>query len=211
MYRICLCVFLMLASPVFYGCGMFDFLKGDADEQTQAKVGKPPVQDELNRLRAENTDLKKRVALLKRETKASLEESLKEMKGVESERDTLNKELAQLREENKRIAMENRQFKQKLQEVEKKGSRDLKIKVLSGDGDLRSAKDMTKKLMGMDYKVGLIGYAPRSNFKKNTVYFKPKFEKDGKLLVSELGDNAVIKPLTWPSVFDLIVVTGKTP
>ncbi len=212
MYRICLVLFFVVVSPVFIGCGVFDFLRGDSDEHTKtATVKRDQIQEEVDRLRAENTDLKKRIDLLKNESKSSMDETIREMAKVEDEQKTLNQELAKLREENKRITTENASFKEKLEELQKKALLDLKIKVLSGDGDLRSAKSMTKKLMGMDYEIRLIGYAPRSNFEKNTVYFKPDFEKEGKRLVSRLGANTLIKPLTWSSIFDLIIVTGKNP
>ena len=212
MYRICLVLFFVILSPAFMGCGVFDFLKGDSAEHTKtATVKKDQIQEEVDQLRTENSDLKKRIDLLKNESKSSMDETIREMAKVEDEQKTLNQELAKLREENERIATENASFKEKLQEFQKKTLGDLKIKVLSGDGDLRSAKSMTKKLLRMDYEIHLVGYAPRSNFKKNTVYFKPDFEKEGKRLVSRLGANTIIKPLTWSSVFDLIIVTGKNP
>ena len=212
MYRICLGLFFLVVSPVFIGCGVFDFLRGDSDKHTKiATVKRDQIQEEVDRLRAENADLTKRIGLLKNESKSSIDETIREMAKVEDEQKPLNQELAKLREENNRITTENASFKEKLEEFQKKVLRDLKIKVLSGDGDLRSAKSMTKKLMGMDYEIRLIGYAPQSNFEKNTVYFKPDFEKEGKRLVSRLGANTLIKPLTWSSIFDLIIVTGKNP
>ena len=212
MYRIYLCILFVLLPPFFQGCGMLDFLKGDTGDETRSvEAKKTQVQNEVDRLRAENTGLKNRMDLMKKEAKLSMEGNVREMKKLEEERDSLNEELRKLREDNKRIALENKECKEKLQKREKTVLADLKIKVLSGDGDLRSAKNMTKKLMGMDYVIRLIGYAPRSNFKKNTVYFKPRAEKEGKLLVSKIGIHTAIKPLTWPSIFDLIVVTGKNP
>ena len=202
----------MLVSPAFMGCGVFDFLKGGSDEQTKtATVKGDQIQGDADRLRVENIDLKKRIDLLKNDSRSSMDETRREMAEMENEQKTLNQELAKLREENKRITTENASFKEKFQKLQEKAIRDLKIKVLSGNGDLRSAKSMTKKLMGMDYEISLIGYAPRSNFEKNTVYFKPDFEKEGKRLVSRLGANTLIKPLTWSSIFDLIIVTGKNP
>jgi len=87
----------------------------------------------------------------------------------------------------------------------------LRVKVLSGDGDLNSAKEMARKLRNMGYKISLIDYAPRSNFSQNTVYFAAKSQNGAKRLVLSLGGNAICKPITWSSIFDLIVVTGKTP
>ncbi len=85
----------------------------------------------------------------------------------------------------------------------------LKLKVLSGDGDLNSAKRMAKKLGNMGYKIKLVDRAPRSNFLRNTVYFASGFQDEAKRLVSSLGNNTILKPLTWSSKFDIIVVTGK--
>jgi len=48
---------------------------------------------------------------------------------------------------------------------------DLKIKVLSGTGDLSSAKEMAKELEESGYKIKAVDFAPRSNFINNTIYF----------------------------------------
>ena len=104
MYRICLVLFFVVVSPVFIGCGVFDFLRGDSDEHTKtATVKRDQIQEEIDQLRAENTDLKKRIDLLKNEGKSSMDETIREMAKVEDEQKTLNQELAKLREENKRI------------------------------------------------------------------------------------------------------------
>lgn len=105
-------------------------------------------------------------------------------------------------------------YRGKLMFVEKKRKRipavaTLKLKVLSGDGDLNSAKRMAKKLGNMGYKIRLIDRAPQSNFLRNTVYFALGFQDEAKRLVSSLGDNTILKPLSWFSIFDIIVVTGK--
>ena len=87
--------------------------------------------------------------------------------------------------------------------------RKTKIKVLSGDGNLDSAKEMAKKLRNMGYKIEFIDHAPRSSFRRNTVFFAPEFQYEAKRLVSSLGGNTIVNPLSWYSVFDLIIVTGK--
>ena len=87
---------------------------------------------------------------------------------------------------------------------------DLKIKVLSGTGDLSSAKEMAKELEESGYKIKAVDFAPRSNFINNTIYFAEEYKRQAENLASSLGDeNAAIKPLTWPSKFDLIVVAGR--
>ena len=92
-----------------------------------------------------------------------------------------------------------------------KDIRQLKIRVLSGDGALNSAEEMARKLRNMGYKIESIDRAPRSNFLRNTVYFAPGFQNEAKRLVISLGGNTILKPLSCSSIFDLIVVTGKNP
>jgi DNA mismatch repair ATPase MutS len=200
-------------APVFQGCGALGFFKGDSKEGVkETEAGKEQVAKEVTRLRMENINLKKKVDILKKKNEEIRKENLREIAKVEVKSGALNEELMKLREENQKIVNENRLLKERLQRfTQKKDLRELKIKVLSGDGNLSSAKRMAKRLMGMDYEIRLIGFAPRSNFKKNTVYFAPKFEKEGRSLVSSLGANTVLKPLTWSSIFDLIVVTVKNP
>ncbi|MEE9418607.1 MAG: hypothetical protein V3W43_03965 [Desulfatiglandaceae bacterium] len=213
MFRVCLLVLFVLVAPVFQGCGALGFFKGDSKEGVkETEAGKEQVAKEVTRLRMENINLKKKVDILKKENEEIRKENLREIAKVEVKSGALNEELMKLREENQKIVNENRLLKERLQRfTQKKDLRELKIKVLSGDGNLSSAKRMAKRLMGMDYEIRLIGFAPRSNFKKNTVYFAPKFEKEGRSLVSSLGANTVLKPLTWSSIFDLIVVTVKNP
>ena len=85
----------------------------------------------------------------------------------------------------------------------------LQIKVLSGDGKLPSAKRMAQKLIQMGYKVEAIDLAPRSNIKKNTVFYSEDCRQEAGHISKQLGGNTIIKPLSWPSVFNLIIVTGN--
>ena len=53
-----------------------------------------------------------------------------------------------------------------------------------------------------------IDYAPRSDFKMNTIYFAEKAESlAGEISGMFDGAQTQIKPLSWDSNFDLIVVT----
>ena len=211
MYRIYFLILLVFAAPVFQGCGILGFFKGDSSardkeiEATQKQVPK-----EVMRLTTENTSLKKEIDTLKKNNEKVRNNNLREIAKVEDERKVLDDELKKLREENQKISRENKLLEERLKKIQQKEDlRGLKIKVLSGDWNVTSVNRMAKRLMDLDYKIGRIGFAPRSNFKRNTVYFAPKFEKEGSNLVSSLGANTVLKPLTWSSIFDLIIVTGK--
>jgi hypothetical protein len=66
---------------------------------------------------------------------------------------------------------------------------------------------MAKKLQGMGFEAERKALAPRSNFKKNVVYHTKGHEQIAKDLKSKLGRKTVLKPLTWNSEYDIIVVS----
>jgi hypothetical protein len=68
---------------------------------------------------------------------------------------------------------------------------------------------MAQKLIQMGYKVEAIDLAPRSNIKKNTVFYSEDCRQEAGHISKQLGGNTIIKPLSWPSVFNLIIVTGN--
>ncbi len=88
------------------------------------------------------------------------------------------------------------------------GFKSVRLKVLSGEGKIDSARRMAKRLAAMGYKVESVGMAESSDYPANTVYFAANSKKEAKALASRLGKDTIVKPLTWKSVFSLIVVTG---
>lgn len=88
------------------------------------------------------------------------------------------------------------------------GLKSIRLKVLSGDGKIDSARRMAKRLAALGYKVENVGMAESSDYPANTVYFAANHKKEAKALSSRLGRDTIVKPLTWKSVFSLIVVTG---
>ncbi len=88
------------------------------------------------------------------------------------------------------------------------GLKGIRLKVLSGDGKIDSAKRMAKRLTVMGYRVESVGMAESSDYPANTVYFAANYKKEARTLASKLGKDTIVKPLTWKSVFSLIVVTG---
>jgi hypothetical protein len=88
------------------------------------------------------------------------------------------------------------------------GLKSIRMKVLSGEGKIDSAKRMAKRLTAMGYKVESVAMAENADYPANTVYFTEKYKKEAKTLASRLGKNTIVKPLTWKSVFSIIVVTG---
>lgn len=192
---------------ILHGCGTLEYVDGSSkDEIAKFKMSKDEMWNELKKARNENIGLQE------------------ENQRMRDENELLKRQLIELKDENQRLTDENRALSQKVAtrqaeygapvsesyELER-CLRGLRIKVLSGDGDLTSAREMSKRLREKGLKIELIHYASRSNFSHNTVYSKPECQDKAKRLVSCLGGNTIYKPLTWPSVFDIIVVTGKNP
>ena len=175
--------------------------------------------------------LSEQIKKLKSEKQRIIDENESKIAGLRGENQN---ELARLREENvllseqiKNLTKENQKVKYENKSLVKiltrqketllsqsnaleKYIQKLKIKVLSIDSK-NSAEKMAKKLNEIGYDIKSISYAPRSKFLRNTVYFTPEFKDEAEQLVVSLGGNTTFKPLNWPSVFDLIIVTGKNP
>lgn len=217
MIRACLIIFIVHLCFIFQGCATSEHLEGSSKEEAEEfKMTKEEMWNEMERLKVENANLQRQIDTLREENQRIRDENENKIAEVKDENELLNEQINKLKEENKTIGDENQVLTEKLTKLQlqyelEKDIGKLRVKVLSGDGDLSSAKEMAKKLKNMGYQIELFGYAPRSNFFRNTVFFAPKFENEAKRLVLSLGGNAITKPVTWSSIFDLIVVTGKSP
>jgi cell division protein FtsB len=98
------------------------------------------------------------------------------------------------------------------QPVPEKKDTDLKsirLKVLSGNGKMSSAKKMAKRLTKLGYKVEVVGMATTPDYITDTVYYKSGFEKKATDMAKKIGVRAITKPTTWSTVFDIIVVAVR--
>jgi len=228
MIRACLIIFIVHLCFIFQGCATSEHLEGSSKEEAEEfKMTKEEMGNEVQRLKVENANLQRQIDTLREKNQRIRDENenkIAEMRDenknkiaeVKDENELLNEQINKLKEENKTIGDENQVLTEKLTKLQlqhelEKDIGKLRVKVLCGDGDLSSGKEMAKKLKNMGYQIKLFGYAPRSNFFRNTVFFAPKFQKRGKHLAFSLGGNTISKPLSWSSIFDLIVVTGKSP
>lgn len=82
----------------------------------------------------------------------------------------------------------------------------IRIKVLSGTGDLAVAKKMTETLSQLGYKVGRVDLAPRSDFKAKVIYYAPGYQKTAQQIKEKLGQDVTVKSLSWKSAFHLIIL-----
>lgn len=154
------------------------------------------------KLQTENNDLKKQAAakddLLQKKSEEIARQDAKQAAMV-SELDRMKAQLAKSRE----VTIEESPVAKK-----PAGLKSIRIKVLSGDGKIGSAKKMAKRMTSMGYKVESVGMADHSDYPAITVYSVPKYNKEAKTLAKKLGKETITKPLTWKSVFNIIVVTG---
>jgi len=82
-----------------------------------------------------------------------------------------------------------------------------RIKVLSGDGQMSSAKQISASLSSMGYRVAKVDKAGRTDFKRTTVYYAPDVKSDAMDIAGRL--NAEARALTWKSEFNIIIVSGR--
>jgi len=202
-------------------------------EENESKIAgvRGKNENELARLKEENQFLNEEIKKLKSENQRIIDEKESKIAGLKGEKEN---ELARLKEENKLLSEQIKNLTKENQKVKyenkslvkiltrqkgtllsqshalKKYIQKLKIKVLSRDSK-NSAEKMAKRLNKIGYDIKSVSYAPQSKFSRNTVYFTQEFKDEAEQLAVSLGGTTTFKPLNWPSVFDLIVVTGKNP
>ncbi len=207
------CVGTLLVVFLLFSCATWEKMSGTTPEEKEKfNISKDQLWDAYKRYEADNQLLQRQIAQLK--SKATQNEH-----NIQK----LNREVAGLRRENRILEEDKRKLEKALAEKEtpepepvpaaraETDVKKLKIKVLGGDGSLRSANQLAARLKEMGYTIQLVHLTPTSNFSKNTIFYAAEFKKEGEALASRIGGSAVAKALTWPSAFDLIVVAGKTP
>ena len=179
---------------LFHGCSSFEYSYGNSKNGRKIEMTKDEMLDEIEKLKIENQRLRTRL-------RTQINIHNQENQRIKNENKILETNLAALQNKYDTASSESNELKRDRPKV--------KMKVLSGDGDLNSAREMSKKLRNMGYETGIIHHALRSDFTHNIVYYKPQYEDIAKRLVLDLWGNTFYKPLTWPSAFDIMVVTGK--
>jgi len=83
---------------------------------------------------------------------------------------------------------------------------ELKIKIVSGDGMPLSAKVLSRELEDKGYRIDRIDIAPYI-FKHPVVFYAPGLEDNARLIAGEINAKGGIKPLSWKSIYDIIIVS----
>jgi hypothetical protein len=224
MTRSFLIAFTLCAVFFLHGCGALEYVDGSPnDEIEKFKMPEDEMWKELKKARNESAQVKHQVNALQEENQRIRDENKLRIRLMTDQTESLDEQIVTLKEENQRLTDENQALLQKAaSRQEEYGApaskpydleclQDLKIKVLSGDGDLGSAREMAKTLREKGCAIESVQHAPRSNFLYTTVYSTPECQEKAKRIVSFLGSSTIYKQLTWGSVFDIIVVTGKNP
>ncbi len=195
------------------GCSLFRFIDNSSPEDMQKfAVSKDELWNQTRALENEKAAYQKQLA----DQQAEIDRITRELAYWQGETTQADGRVVEL---TNTLESLNAQMKQR-QEVaqaappppkeagpERKPS---KIKVLAGDGNIASARILSKRLGKMGYPVKLIDKAPRSDFKVNTIFFAPGYQTAAANLAKQLGRGTVSKPLTWQSIFNLIIVTGRS-
>ncbi len=225
MFRACLIILILHLGLVFQGCAALEYLDGSSKEEIEKfKMSKEEMWDKMVKLKKENINLQGEIKVLANENQRTRGENENKMARMRDQNDLLNEQKNKLKEENQGITAQNQALAKKLNRLQVKHKtfssesydleediRKIKIKVLSGDGNLNSAKKMARRLKKMGYEIKRIDHAPESDVLRDVVFFAPKFRYEAKRLASSLGGKMIAKPLSWFSIFDLILVTGKNP
>jgi len=195
-------LFVCLIVWAVTGCTLFRPASGGtAEEQRKAKITKDELWDRAKALENENAACQTRLA----DQQAEFLGTRKELSDQKEQLAALGKTVGEL---SAKLTQAGPKAFAPLPETGLK-RRDLKIKVLAGDGKMASASGMSKKLRRIGYRVAKVDRAPRSDFKVHTVYYGPSRQQAAMSLVKKLGRSAVARPLNWQSAFDIIVVTGN--
>jgi len=218
-----------------HGCTTLEHIDSSSKEELKKfKMSKYEMIYEMEKVKADNVNLQRQIdvlnALVKENQRISEEkestiaglrgENENEVVRLREENELLREQIKNVTKENQKVKYENKSLVKILTRQKstllsqsnalKKYIQKLKIKVLSRDSK-NYAEKMAKRLNEIGYDIKSVSYAPQSKFSRNTVYFAQEFKDEAEQLVVSLGGNTTFKPLNWPSVFDLIIVTEKNP
>jgi len=195
---------------------------GSKKEAKNLKMSKSEMVEALSKLEIENEKLQQQIDIEKEMNQGLRIEFEKKLTYVSERNQSLNKEIYKLKTDIQNLINKNDALIKKLEDlpaeskistpVSKKSEKDigrLKIKVLWGDGNPDSAASLVSRLKKFGYNIQMTDQTPRPNFLITTIFFAPDFEFEAKRMISDLGGNLLLKPLSWPSTFDLILVTGS--
>jgi chromosome segregation ATPase len=219
MGRKCLWIVGTIMIFLFSGCASLKCLDGSCERQIkELTVTSDDLKKEMAKLDADNKDKDKIIKSNQDEIAALNKDRTALNARIKDLQDDVLKMRKQKDEGAAAIKSETLTEKQTAPKAEAavgKGdkkteqAKSIKIKVLAGDGRLASARLMARKLEKTGLKVEIVDLAPRADFSADTVYYLRDCEKEAREIAGSVGEKTLLKRMTWPSAFNIIVVTGK--
>jgi myosin heavy subunit len=200
-----LCIFTLVFCLATSGCTALDSSRNTTEELQRSKASIAQLNEQIASVNKELTLLKSEVQKMKEaEAAAGETAALREKQAAVTE--TGKKEQVKEVDVSKREEIKKSADEKQSTEGKETSLKNLKVKVLSGNGKLPTARQMSKRLITMGYRVEDIGTATRTDYTVNTIYFAPDYKTEAQRLAAQLGGKTIAKPLTWSSVFHIIVV-----
>jgi hypothetical protein len=212
MYMRTLCIFTLVFCLATSGCTALDYSgKNTTEELQRSKASIAQLNEQMAAVNKELTLLKSEVQKMKEAEAVTKDSSVAEETGASKEKEAAVSETGkkvQVKEVDISKSDEMKKSADDSPAVEGKVTslKNLKVKVLSGNGKLPTARQMSKKLIDMGYRVEDIGTATRTDYAVNTIYFASDYKTEAQRLAARLGGKTIAKPLTWSSVYHIIVV-----
>ena len=164
-------------------------------------------QKERSALAKETLAAQEQLAALKKEEQSGIKRLQNENLSLSLQVKELNEQMARNQKDAAIATLEKKVAAESKAPAPSTATAKARIKVLSGDGQVSSAKQLSAKVSSLGYKVDMVGKADRSTFRGTTVYYMESVKADALKIGKAL--NATARPLTWKSEFNIIVVSGK--
>ena len=133
----------------------------------------------LERAQEKSTELEKQIGTLREQIEIERNEkseSVKKISELEAEKNEFERQISGLEQEKNLL-------KKRVPNLElEKNVGKFGIKVLSGDGDIRSAKQIAKRMKKMGYQIKMIGFAPEKHLKDIRYFLLPTLKKKQNVL-----------------------------
>ena len=192
------------------GCALFEYLDGSPpDTIKRIRMSKDEVWNRMEALEADKAALKREIDRTRAQNRTISDRHRSQVQRLQVSNETLKQRIEKFERDMRQQASGRGMASLSPQAKSYAGMQRVKIKVLSGTGKLIAALDCAKQLKQQGYRIDRIDLAPRADFSRDMVFFASDSQDEGRRLAAILGSNTVVKPLSWQSIFDIIIVAGR--
>jgi hypothetical protein len=119
----------------------------------------------------------------------------------------MGRELERAREQARELEERVGELERSLEAIRSRTAAELRIKTLGADGRMDAARALAERINSLGYTVESVGLAPGDkHFERVTVFYQEAYRPEAVRLAIALGGDTLLKPLTWQSVFHVVVV-----